>query len=137
VVFTMVFRITAALFVLLSLSGCQTVTTSALEYSPPALDRGQECVIQCQNVREQCNKSCSESTKQCLQQKQTEALDNLTRYKKRMQTAPQLPERDFNSFYNTLQCDTPKCRCEVNYRACYQLCGGQVTERSVCLEHCD
>lgn len=133
----MVFRISAALFLLFSLSGCQKVMISALEYSPPAQDKGKECLVQCQNVRDQCSLSCNESINACLTQKRTEALDNLTRYQTRVSADPELPERDFNSFYNTLQCDTPMCRCEVNYRACYQLCGGQVKERSVCLEHCD
>ena len=115
------------LFVVLALSaGCASNYETIYHYSPPVSERGQQCVAQCDQANDSCQRLCYGAS--CQADAKEQAQTAYDEYTAQQQMDGLSVTRNLASFYDTRQCKAlASCQCEPEYRACYQLCGGQVS----------
>ncbi|WP_339862906.1 hypothetical protein [Paremcibacter congregatus] len=132
---------------LLGLSACggpryQTV----YDYTPPTDGQGRMCLNQCLDSKTYCERSGQqvqlEQKKVCLTEESARADAEFHHYMREMKQAGEKIEKDYYDFYRDYSCNRYDGRrsdpsCEVNYRACYQNCGGEVRAQTFCVANCD
>lgn len=121
---------------LVLLSGCQKVYETQYDYNQPVAETGRQCVTQCQRAKAVCEKHCQDPAA-CKKQAKTKALEDYALYVSAQEQKGLPVTKDSNSFYNPLQCSQELCQCDSDYRACYELCGGTISSRQVCIKNCD
>lgn len=118
-------------FVLL---GCAHYQTN-YAFKSPHSEEGQLCINECRTSKTVCQQQCLSQDPNCLRQVKAEARVEYDAYVG--EHAGQPIHRDFNAFYHPEKCAHSGCSCEVDYRACFELCGGQLIPYERCVSHCD
>ncbi len=131
------FKRFSIVFLLILLSGCQKVYETQYDFNQPANETGQQCITKCQRIKAICQKNCQGSVEACLKRAKDKALADYANYANDRQEKGLLVTKDSNSFYDPLQCSEEICRCDNDYRACYELCGGVIQAKQVCIKNCD
>ncbi len=121
------------IFVFLFLSGCGPVYRTSYYYNEPETQRGRECVVKCQKMRQKCEHWAEQSYQQCLNRKSLERIATaaISRGDRQSPFA--------NSYDNECRYERNK-RFEVcleDFNACFQLCGGVVDSIEECVANCD
>jgi len=122
---------TVLLVVSFSLSGCGPVYSTHYTYSPPDDPHGKACVFQCENSKLQCQQIKDMEAMQCRDQAELRYRDCQRRNDRRREGE----KRD--NCYRTYCSSANYEQCEERYRACYQICGGEVVGEEVCTAFCD
>lgn len=125
------------LLLFFTLCSCQKVFETHYDYTSPVAESGQQCITQCQRVRDVCKRHCGVNPELCIKNEKAKSLKKYSSYVKERRRKGLPVTKDSNYFYNPLQCSKELCQCDSDYRACYELCGGQVHERQVCVKNCD
>lgn len=131
------FKRLTIIFFLVLLSGCQKVYETQYNFNQPTSEVGQQCITKCQRIKAVCEKNCQGGIDACLKRAKAKSLADFDRYAKDRQEKGLPITKDSNSFYNPLQCSDEFCQCDGDYRACYELCGGDVEAKQVCVKNCD
>jgi hypothetical protein len=113
----------AAVALIVLLSGC--VTT--YEYVVPASDAGRLCVTQCAAVQETCRGNAQAQASRDYERCESREKDKLVRCLLLADTKEKKASCQKKRDYCIEFADDESC--ESRYRACYQMCGGQVIER--------
>ena len=133
-------RLSAPLLALSLLASCAPVVETRYELTPPATAEGAQCVARCEAERAPCLQSCTRRERLCLNDAESRAMRDYqmeTREDGRGRRAASRTYFDYADRYRR-PCGMDGCRnaCDDAYRACFEGCGGQVTERRVCVERC-
>lgn len=131
-------RILAVAFVFIGLGACKKpIYETETQWSAPSGEKAKNCVSLCQKSREQCSYLCKKADDDCQLNNQNQAQKEYDAYVSQQNYSGLPITRDLNSFYDPLKCTHQSCQCEEDYRVCYQLCGGKVTDKKRCVANCD
>jgi hypothetical protein len=120
------------------LTACGPMYRTSYTYVPPASASGKICVMQCQRQKDLCQQLCQSRSNNCRQKAQNNARIEYDQYAADRRASGKPVKKTVEDFYNSFACaDQPKCSCEPDFRACFQLCGGQVTQHRECVAFCD
>ncbi len=130
-----------------ALTACGPVIETHYDYLPPANSGGMQCVAGCQEAQNQCNQYAAEATNQCRYDEERRVEREYSEAKERYDrdlllyaaspekfSKPTEPTKGYASYY---QCDNQASQCAPNFNMCYRACGGQVSERQVCVANCE
>lgn len=120
-------------------SGCGPVYETRYQYVPPATADGKVCANQCTQIESLCARNCRLEERACVSDARRDAERDYDHYVRERQAAHQPIDKTVNDFRYDYHCAASRAceqRCEADYRGCYQTCGGQVTESSVCTAFC-
>lgn len=116
--------------VILGLTGCGPKNYNL---SPPTTVEGQQCVTECRQSKQACFDNCQataitgQTEQTCLKQAQEQAKANYEEYVSVTMAEGNPISRTADSFFDQSSCKQAVCgSCEVEYRSCYQLCGGRL-----------
>ncbi|NQY43899.1 MAG: hypothetical protein HRT87_11215 [Legionellales bacterium] len=129
----MYLRVTFLVSLFVILSGCGPVYRTTYYYNEPPTQRGRECVVKCQKMRQKCEHWAEQSYQQCLNRRSLERIATvaITRGDRTPAFA--------NSYDN--ECQFERARrfevCLEDFNACFQLCGGVVDSIEECVSNCD
>lgn len=135
------------IFLSLMLSGCfDPQYETVYDYQPPQDTKGRMCANQCLDSRTYCENTGQQLVLQekqiCLQEEERRAQAEYEDYLAHTKEQGKEPESNYYDFYQAYSCDyldgsSNEQKCENNYNACYQNCGGQVTSQTFCVANCD
>ncbi len=115
------------LFVVL-LAGCGPVYRTEYSYQPPQDPQGRNCLMQCENMRMQCRTNEDYRLRSCEDQNRIARLeyDNCMamKYDRCRDNSTYCGSSDYE-------------RCDMDYRLCYQNCGGIISSREICVYGCE
>lgn len=115
---------------ILFLTGCGPIYDTRYHYTPPQDPQGMNCIFQCDNMKMQCEQLEMMRYENCMNRaklEQDRCLDNIRRQNRE-------PKKNECPLIHSCSQDTE--RCDVQYRICYQNCGGQVHAEQVCVFNC-
>jgi len=118
-----------ALFVFaVILTGCTTMGRSPSSYKlvMPTTAKGMRCVQRCKTMKNTCYKMCHNVDPSCLDQEKNNAKQRFDNYRQKTVEKEENVEKSWQDFYNPNVCKDTVCGCHHDYRACVQLCGGQL-----------
>ncbi len=121
---------------ILMLSGCAPKYTTEYSYVAPDTPAVKACVNQCRPSRTACRRMCVSGNKGCIQQAKDHAMARFHQYQADRQANGYPVDKTPDDFLNESSC-FQSCGCEVDYRACFQLCGGHAVPHKVCVKFCD
>ncbi len=110
------------------LAGCGPIYETQYTLQPPATQQGQMCVMQCEQIKNQCRNNEQLRYQNCESQNQYARLEL---------------QRCVNAGYSdcydgTIWCAGPEYdRCDAEHRGCFQNCGGAVFSEQVCIMGCN
>ncbi|MBP9837783.1 MAG: hypothetical protein KBC84_03630 [Proteobacteria bacterium] len=112
------------------LYSCGPIYDTQYQFIPPDSPQGRACIYQCENSKSQCHELERYRSDDCeyrakLDQQRCE--DDVWR---RTGKAPKWYECGAES------CSPNSDRCDGDYRHCYEMCGGRVDARTVCVANC-
>lgn len=126
----------ALLIIAMFMVACSSVYDTSYSYQSPVSQSGKQCTVQCLQTKNSCQQLCQNDSPACKARARERARLDYNDYVSSQNIAGKPVTRDLNSFYDPLQCASPSCNCEADFRACYQLCGGQVKEEKTCVANC-
>lgn len=118
------------------LTGCAPIYRTQYTFVPPKTDIAKMCTAQCVQGKNTCEQMCRMNNENCLLRAQQDAEHQFEIYKNDQLRQGKEVKRDMNSFKHTYSCRS-SCNCEPTYRSCYTSCGGQITQKQVCVAFCD
>lgn len=137
----------AAATTLAVLSACGPVIETHYDYLPPSQQGGMQCLSQCQQGQNQCQRDAAAAKEECRYREEEriayeydEAREKYYHDLELYAAAPEKfskptePTRGYPSYY---RCDNQENQCQNSFNMCYRSCGGQVSERQVCVANCD
>lgn len=116
------------------LGGCGPVYKTTYYYNEPQSQRGRDCVIKCQKMRQRCEHWAEQAYQQCKTRRSVERVAQtvLTPVNSRS------PFRDNHS--SDFECSVEHSRkinvCLEDFNACFRLCGGVVDAIEECVSNC-
>lgn len=113
---------------LLFVSGCGPRYKTQYTYQPPASPEGKNCMLQCDNIKQQCR------TNEDYRYRACESENRVAR----LEYSNCISEKRDHCFDRSQFCGSRNYkRCDADYRICYQNCGGIVTSSLVCVSGCE
>lgn len=120
----------------LIMAGCGPLYETSYSFAPPSTSQGKMCVLQCQQSKTLCQRLCTSDNSNCKLRARSDAQFQYEQYVSAQTAARQPVTKTLNDFYNPFQCLPKSCHCAADYRSCFQLCGGDVTEQRTCVANC-
>lgn len=99
----------------LFLAACGPLYETQYTFHPLHTNSFKKCHLQCRENHLICQNSCNASSSACMAEANT--------------------DRIVYGFGNYARCSS-YCGCDKLYRACFRLCGGHITARTVCADNC-
>ncbi len=121
----------------LLLWGCGPVYETSYTYQSPKSMQGKRCVSQCRQSRTMCKRLCTSETENCKLRARDDASYRYREYVARQRIAHRPIERTPDSFYSAAHCSRKSCSCEEDYRACFEMCGGEAIAVKRCVAFCN
>lgn len=119
-----------AVGVVLIISSCGPVYHTEYTYIPPKNMQGQNCILQCRNIKLQCEQLKESQRDRCE--------DRAELQYERCQDRNRYVDKDDQRYCYRSYCSAPDyAACESDFRVCYQSCGGQVLSETKCVSNCD
>ena len=119
-------------------TACAPVYRTKYQYSPPRSEQAHECVQRCESLRLECESNLQHDYHMCERRKQ-DAYDNCVasqHYQKNEKTGAM--ECVGNCSCIRYGCGSPNLEsCTERFNGCYSMCGGQVSNTTECVAHCD
>lgn len=115
-----------------SLSGCLLSPQYKIVEHFEAPESKQDCIKKCQNSLKSCQAYSRWLHRECQQAKiaaATSVEQSPTSQLKEVLAACQ-------AFSDVSLISELEARCRRDYRACYELCGGQIKDERICIAHC-
>lgn len=100
--------------------GCSPIYNTEYSLTPPSSSEGRMCVRNCNRDRASCEKSVEARLDSCQRRTEQECEGR----------------QDCDKLSNSCGVEDYDS-CEVQYRSCYQSCGGTVKSEKVCVMGCD
>jgi hypothetical protein len=122
------------LLLIVALMGCGPVYQTDYIFRPPEDYNGRNCILQCDNMKMQCEQSAEMSYQDCEHRNAIE-YDHCMRREKVYNKKGDCIENCYCS-QDTWSCSRDFSRCDLNYRQCYRNCGGTVLEQNRCVSNC-
>ena len=129
-------KLLLAVITAITMMACSSVYDTQYRYQKPSSESGKQCIVQCQQTKNTCQQLCQNDSPLCKARARERARQDFNEYVSQRKIAGKPIVRDLDSFYDPLQCASPTCNCEADYRACYQMCGGQVVAEKKCVANC-
>jgi len=140
-------KMIAAFVLFLGLAACGPVIETHYDFTPPRTNAGMKCVANCQDqqgmcqsdatrYREQCRHDAERKAEREYRRKQDEYVMKLKLHAKDPEKFKE-PKEPYRSSPNYWECDNAGGDCVGGYHMCYRSCGGQISERQVCVQNCD
>lgn len=123
--------------IIILLSGCGPVYKTTYSLIPPVTADGKQCVKQCQQSKRLCQNLCNSEHGSCIARTKREARAQYKHYQQEQQRQGKPVENTFADFYNPAGCTKRACGCKEDYRACFQMCGGELVPHRQCISNCD
>lgn len=123
--------------VLIGLAGCGPMYETTYTYVAPSGAAGKRCVQQCTQSKQLCKRICHKDENACMIRAKKDARGQFRNYKERQQREGLPIEKNLNDFLDNDQCQRRDCGCEGDYRACFQMCGGELVPHRKCVAFCD
>lgn len=95
-----------------ALTACGPIYNTRYDFQPPQSEIGQICSVQCQSSRSACQRDEERDYSMC-----------------RSNAGRDDARRD--------ACEKPNYKCEVNYNACFEGCGGKIIPVQHCIAFCN
>ncbi len=120
----------------LILTGCGSIYKTTYDFIPPKSFRARQCINQCITHRRTCNELCRKNHQICRSMAERAAMSLYYEYIQERREQKRSIRKNISNFADYSRCSL-KCEyCNVDYRNCYHLCGGQVNENQVCVAFC-
>lgn len=126
-----VFSCILALLVVLLLGACGPVYNTEYTFSPPKSETGRSCTYHCDTNKFQCRQIEDMHAQRCQEQAYWEQQRCEAEIYRNKGRDPKWYE------CGTSSCSADYDRCEEQYRACYQSCGGKVESVTRCVANCE
>ncbi|NKB46862.1 MAG: hypothetical protein GKR77_03665 [Legionellales bacterium] len=112
------------------LVGCANNYKGAYDFIPPSSESGQTCVANCEVAKVHCEKVCQKDNGECLTRMAEQAQADYEDYLAMQREAGEPVTRNKASFSDNRVCYRRGCDCQIEYRECFQLCGGQLVAKA-------
>ncbi len=119
-------------FLVVAMSGCGPMYETSYQLTPPKSSQGQTCVMQCENMKLQCE-NLAEMKKQMCEDRSAMQVERCEAeiYRKKNRDAK------WGECSASQSCSDDTERCLKQYHNCYQTCGGKVKAEQVCVMNCE
>lgn len=121
-------KLVSLIMIAWSLSGCFSPQYQVVEHFEIP-EAKQDCSKNCQKSKERCRDWARHTYEQCIQ----------TKIDKQMSDRANNIRGRTRSEYPQITCGNLsdlEAICQRDYRACYELCGGQIKTERICVAHC-
>lgn len=125
------------LSILIGLAGCGPMYETTYTYVAPSGAAGKRCVRQCTQSKQLCQRVCHRDENACMKRARRDARGQLKQYRHQRQRQGLPVEKNLNDFLDTSLCQSRNCGCDDDYRACFQMCGGELVPHRKCVAFCD
>jgi hypothetical protein len=99
-------------------------------FEPPKSENGRVCIYQCENGRMQCGQLEQMRLDNCNARSESQRYSCEQDIRYRLNRSPKWYECGGES------CSDETSRCDEQYRACFQACGGRVIAETRCIANC-
>lgn len=118
-------------FLFFAVSACGPQFSTEYILTPPKSQSGQNCLFQCETIKQQCFQIEDSEYYRCEDRSRQENYDCEYNIRITKNREPKWYECGGET------CSRDNERCENSYRSCYQSCGGKVETVTRCVSNCE
>ncbi len=118
----------------LLLSACGSIYETHYFYQPPHTQQGKMCIMHCAQIKHNCQTLCRMQDQNCRRQARQDAYYHYAQYQQ-YQNERGLPvQKHLSDFEKSYSKCFHTCHCADDFNACFENCGGVVTEQKEYLD---
>lgn len=121
----------------LFLCSCGPIYQMTYSYQPPKSSSGKMCTAQCFQTKNRCQQMCRMQDQNCRMTAHQQAYYRYQQYSDHQKSLGKPVKRSVNDFDNSYNECNSACHCTPDFNACYQSCGGIVSQHKECTAFCN
>lgn len=129
-------RLVAVLVLGSLIASCGPIMQTNYQFTPPKSESGRNCIVHCDSSKNTCEQLEQMKYELCEQRAEQEYY-NCQRWEAAADRQSGTKRKWYEGSCYRDSCSSNIEGCAINYRICYQNCGGQVISETICVSNCD